>query len=136
MPRGSTSRVAVEKSKASSYKAVADNFFDGASVARKFEYWNAAGVLIVHSAIAYADAISIKFAGVKSRGGDHHETVVLLDELVSESDGKKSALSRLHRIIEHKNAVSYSGEVYGRKDIEQLWKLVVRFREWATGILE
>ena len=114
---------------------VAESFYGGAEVAREFEYWNAAGVLIVHAAIAFADAVSIKLGGVKSRGEDHHDTIALLEELVAPGQEKKKALLQLRRIIDHKNAVSYSGNVYEKADIEQLWRQVNRFKEWANDVL-
>ncbi len=134
MSRGK-SRATVDRSKVSDYLKVADNFYRGAEVAREFEYWNAAGVLIVHAAIALADAVSIKLGGVKSRGDDHHDTIALLEELVASSEQKRKALQQLRRIIDHKNTVSYSGSVYEEADIEQLWKQVSRFREWAMDVL-
>jgi hypothetical protein len=109
---------------------------NGAETAREFEYWNAAGVLIVHAAIAYADAVSIKFGGVKSQGENHYECIELINELVADSTKKKTALYQLQRIIDHKTTVSYSGEVYDKKDIDQLWKQVDRFKEWAETMLE
>lgn len=128
-------RVAVHRTKAKDYRSVAESFYRGAELARDFEYWNASGVLIVHAAIAMADAIAIKLAGVKSRGEDHHETIALLEEVVAPGEDKKKALQHLRRIIDHKNAVSYSGEIYDRTDIEQLWRQVQRFREWAMDVL-
>jgi len=129
-------RVPVERSKVPEYVKVAQNFYDGADLAREFQYWNAAGVLIVHAAIALADAIAIKMGGVKSRGSDHQDTVALLEELIVTNKENQRALHQLRRIIDHKNAVSYSGEVYERADIEQLWKLVTRFRDWARDVLD
>jgi hypothetical protein len=131
----SKTRIAVHRAKARDYRSVAENFYHGAELARDFEYWNASGVLIVHAAIALADAIAVKLAGVKSRGEDHHETIALLEDVVAPGEEKRKALQLLRRIIDHKNAVSYSGEIYDRTDIEQLWKQVARFREWATDLL-
>jgi hypothetical protein len=133
--RGSK-RVHVDRSQYRNYLTVARNFYEGAEVATEYEYWNAAGVLIVHAAIAYADAISIKVGGVKSRGEAHQETVDLLDELAAASQEKKSALVQLRKIIEQKNIVSYSGEVYYRKNVEYLWKLLKRFQSWVEDILK
>lgn len=129
-------RSMVDKARYRNYVTVGSNFFEGAQVAAEYEYWNAAGVLIVHAAIAYADAIAIKLGGVKSRGENHQEAVDLLDELVAPSTEKKTALHQLRKIIDQKNVVSYSGEVYNKKDVDQLWKLVRRFRDWAVVILE
>ncbi|MBX2991867.1 MAG: hypothetical protein KF749_11965 [Bacteroidetes bacterium] len=129
-------RVSVSRERSSDYMNVAENFYQGAGLAREFEYWNAAGVLIVHAAIALPDAVAIRFGGVKSQGEDHHDAATLLDELVAGDDMKKTALGQLRRIIDHKTSVSYSGEVYNRKDVEQLWKQLERFRLWAKSILQ
>jgi len=129
-------RTSVDRTKFKNYRTVAKDFMNGAETAREFEYWNAAGVLIVHAAIAYADAVSIKFGGVKSQGENHYECIELINELVADSTKKKTALYQLQRIIDHKTTVSYSGEVYDKKDIDQLWKQVDRFKEWAETMLE
>ena len=47
------------------FVTVAENFKDGAELAYEFGYFNAAGVLIVHSAIALADSITIKYSSSK-----------------------------------------------------------------------
>ena len=114
---------------------VAENFYKGADVAREYEYWNAACVLIVHTAIALADAIATKTGGVKSRGEDHHEAIALLEELLAPNDERKKALQQLRRIIDHKNAVSYGGNIYTRSDTDQLWRQLNRFRQWAQNVL-
>lgn len=126
----------IERSYYSKYITVAVNFFEGAKVASEFEYWNASGVLIVHSAIAYGDAITIKFGKVKSRGDDHQNLVNLIDALVAESREKKNALINLSKIIDQKNLVSYSGDIYSRKDIDKLWKYLERFISWADPLLK
>jgi len=115
-------RVSVERTKYKDHKTVAENFFNGAEAAYAYEYWNAAGVLIVHSAIAFADSITIKYGGVKSKGENHHEVVNLLEELIAPSKEKSNALKQLNNIIAEKNAVSYSGDIFNKKDVDQLFK--------------
>ncbi|MBI3291567.1 MAG: hypothetical protein HYZ73_01985 [Elusimicrobia bacterium] len=66
-PRG-TQRVSIPRSKYRDYVNVAENFSAGGEVAKTFEYWNAAGVLLIHAAIVYTDALTIKVGGVKSQG--------------------------------------------------------------------
>lgn len=53
------------------------------------EYWTAASVLIVHAAIAYADALSIKQAGIRNSSDNHDETLALLDDSVAASIGRR-----------------------------------------------
>lgn len=130
-----TSRIKVDKNKSSDYTSVADNFTKGAELAKEFGYWNAAGVLIVHAAIAYTDAITIKVAGVKSRGEDHAQAARLMEEVVALDEDGRKALNKLRRLIEEKNLVSYSGEIYQKNDIERMWKLLERYKNWAVEML-
>ncbi len=132
----STLRKSVDRKEYSNYMSVAENFYSGADVAKEYEYWNASGVLIVHAAIALTDAITIKYGGVKSRGQNHYDSITLLEEVIAASEERKKALNHLRKIIDHKNAVSYSGEVYGSGDIGQLWKWLERFRFWALTVLQ
>ena len=129
-------RASVDRSKFANYKLVAENFYKGAKLASDHDYFNAAGVLIVHAAIAYADALTIKYIGAKSKGEDHHEVISLLEEVFPLNDDRKKSLNHLNAMIEHKNAVSYSGDVYDKKDIEQLWKHLERFKSWAINLLK
>lgn len=128
-------RISVHRGRYHDYAKVADNFYLGANLAKEFEYWNAAGVLIIHSAIAYTDAITIKIGGVKSQGEDHMAVIDLVKKVVVLDEDGQKALNHLARMIEQKNLVSYSGEVYEQSDIEKLWKQLERYKKWAISIL-
>jgi len=127
--------VSVEKHKAKDFIVVARNFLNGAEVAAEYEYWNAAGVLIVHSAIAFSDAITVKYGKVKSKSEYHQDVINLINTLVADSEEKKKAMLQLSNIISHKNLVSYSGDIYSKKNIDKLWKYLERFVVWADYIL-
>ena len=118
------------------FREVAKNFYEGAKIASEYSYYNAAGVLIVHSAIAYSDSVSIKNGGVKIQGDNHYEIISLLDDMISHSAEKKKALNQLKIIIDHKNKVSYSGDVYHKKDIDALWKHFERYKAWVDELLK
>lgn len=126
----------IEPARYLDFLEVAKNFYEGAKVASEYSYYNAAGVLIVHSAIAYSDAISIKNKGIKIQGDNHYEIISLLDDLIVPSEKKKKAIIQLKHIIDHKNKVSYSGDIYSKKDIELLWKQIDRFKAWAEELLK
>jgi len=128
--------VSVPKARSKDYRKVAENFYQGAEAAREFEYWNAAGVLIVHAAIAYTDAVTIRRGGVKSKGEDHAAAIGLLRSLIAVDDAAKKALRQFERMIHEKNRVSYEGEMYTRKDIGVLWKSLERYRMWARSLLD
>ncbi len=129
-------RKKVDSSRYLGFKEVAINFYEGGKIAAEYSYYNAACLLIVHSAIAYSDAISVKQRGVKIQGENHYEIISLLDDLIAHTEEKKNALKHLKSIIDHKNRVSYSGDVYHKKDIDSLWKHFERFKVWCDKILK
>ena len=130
-----TSHASVDKTKAVNFHSVALNFLQGAKLAAEHQYYNAAGVLIIQSAIAYADAICNKIKGVRAKGENHNEVVNLLDSIIIHSSAKDRALKSLSQIIEQKNIVSYQGDIYHKSDIDKLWHSFNKFQEWAETLL-
>ena len=128
-------RTAVHRSKYRQYQTVADHFFVAAKDSMDIEYWTAAGVLIVHSGIAYADALCIQKAGEKSSGENHEDALTLLEEVIAGELEKTNAISQLRRIVEEKTKVSYLGNLYSAKQCEELWRRLSGFSKWAEGIL-
>jgi hypothetical protein len=126
----------VERSRYREYRQVAEHFHQAAEASIELEYWTAAGVLVVHSAIAFADALCIKSSGQKSVGEDHEDAIALLDDVIAGSPEKTKALNQLRRIIEEKTRVSYMGDLYSPAETREMWKRLGRFREWAVSILE
>ena len=104
-------RKSVDRTRYREYQNVAEHFSDAARLAMDGDYWTAAGVLIVHSAIAYCDAVAIKMSGQKSAGKNHEDAIVLLKGLIANGDQKTKAINQLSRIIEEKTRVSYMGGV-------------------------
>src|SRR5258706_15851606 len=104
-------RVSCHRQKFGDYLKVADGFYKRAEAARTFEYWNAAGVLIIHAAIAYTDAITIKVGGVKSQGEDHMAAVDLLRDVVALDEAGQKASNHFAGLIGQKKTVQYRGEV-------------------------
>ncbi|MDP2363414.1 MAG: hypothetical protein Q8M94_06545 [Ignavibacteria bacterium] len=134
MPKKSP-RIEIHYLKYLSYKKIAQSFYDAGIVSAELNYFNAAGVLFVHSAIAYSDAITIKLSSSKSSGDSHFQIVTFLDEVVKESKDKSNALNHLRKIIDQKNLVSYSGDEYSKKGINDMQKNAERFQTWALKIL-
>ncbi|MDI6779025.1 MAG: hypothetical protein QME25_02340 [Bacteroidota bacterium] len=130
------SRKLVNRQKYYDYNIVAQQFYEAAKVAKDFKYWNAAGVLIVHAAIAYTDAISIKNSGQKSSSENHEDAIALVDSLAADGDEKKKAMNQLRKIIAEETMVFYAGDLYDEKDVENMWKWLLRFRNWAVGIVD
>jgi hypothetical protein len=114
---------------------VADGFREAAETAQEYEYWNAAGLLMVHAAIAYTDTLTIRIAGVKSQGEDHHEAIALLREHTAVTEAQGNALKHLAKIIDHKNVVAYSGSLFEAKDAGMLHRHLERFHSWVLTVL-
>lgn len=129
------SRKKVDSSDYKIFLKISENFSEAAKLASDYEYYNAAGVLIVHAAIALADAVTIRFSSYKCSGENHYEVIKLLKETAPVSKQTKSALTHFEQIIDHKNAVSYQGMIYIKADIDQLLKHFQRFSTWAKIII-
>jgi hypothetical protein len=81
-----------------------------------------------------ADALTIKLGGVKCKGEIHNEISGILKDLSPDNSQRDSAINQLEAIIANKNAVSYSGSIYDKKDIEKLLKHLERFTNWAIAL--
>lgn len=134
MPRPGRRRQ-VDRSRWRQFHAVADNFVRAAEVASDLEYWNAAGVLIVHAAIALTDALTVKVGGVKSAAEDHRLAADLLETVLTVDPERKKAIGHLRGLLEEKNLVAYSGEIYRREDIRRMHRHLERYRNWANRLL-
>jgi hypothetical protein len=119
-----------------SFMKVAVNFKEAADLAFEFDYFNASGVLYIHSAIAYSDAITVKLSGKKCSGENHYEVIQLLENVVPGVRINSKAFNSLKSLIDHKNLISYTGDIYQKKDLEKIRKSFNRFREWAENLLK
>lgn len=128
-------RVSVDRNRYREYMNVAQHFYGAAKDSMELEYSTAAGVLIVHSAIAYADALCIMLSGQRSSGENHEETIEILESVVADNPEKQAAMNQLRRIIEEKMKVSYLGELYSSSATREMWKRLERFRRWALNLL-
>lgn len=129
-------RKTIVSSDYSKYYRLSTKFYQGAILSFDNGNYNSAGVLIVHAAIALADAVTIRYSSTKASGENHYEVIKLLQETVPQLPETKSATAHLERIVDHKNAVSYQGKLYVKSDIDQLLKHYDRFYRWAEYILE
>jgi hypothetical protein len=131
-----TKRRSVPQGEATGYEAAAVQFFEAAELAGEYEYWNAAGLLYVHAAIAFADAVAIARMGEKSTSENHLDAVRLLEESTSNVKGRDEAREHLRKIIDVKNTVAYNGDTFRRADLEKLALHAGRFRVFAERMLK
>ena len=114
--------------------SVAKNFEEAADLAFEFDYYNAAGVLYIHSAIAYADTITIKLSSLKSSGENHYEVINLIETVVPINLIQKKAINNFKSLIDHKNLISYTGDIYHKKDLDKIRRHFNNFKDCAMQI--
>ena len=130
-----TKRSAVDRGEASTYAEAGAQFTRAAALARESGYWNAAGLLYVHSAIAFADAVAIARRGEKSTSENHLDALILFGDVTAGLKGRDEAREHLRRIIDEKSRVAYSGVTFRRGDLEKLALHAERFRSFAERVL-
>lgn len=97
-------------------------------------YGNAVGIIAIHATIAYSDALTVAYGGVKSGDGEHLRAVeVLRDVLGARADAE--ALRALTRVLQKKDAVSYQGEYYDLDEARTLLDRARAFADWAETLL-
>jgi hypothetical protein len=97
-------------------------------------YGNAVAIIAIHATIAYSDALTIGYGGVKSGDGEHLRAVeVLRDVLGTRADA--GALRAMTRVLQRKDAVSYQGEYYSLDEARTLVGLAREFAGWAEALL-
>lgn len=116
------------------FEKISMDFANGCHSAYTFEYYNAAGVLVIHAAIALADSATIKLAGKKCSGDSHYDIIELLRQVTPPSTSKNKALDQFKKLIDHKNQVSYYGDIYYKKDVDKLLKYFERFKTWVESL--
>jgi len=124
----------VDVNKHTDFEKISNDFANGCESAYAFEYYNAAGVLIIHTAIALADSVTIKLAGKKCSGESHYDIIELLRQVTLPSKNKTKALDQFKILIDHKNKVSYQGDIYHKKDVDKLLKYFARFKSWVETL--
>lgn len=118
----------VDRNRYREYVGVAQHFYEAARGSMELDYPTAAGVLIVHSAIAYADALCIMLSGQRSSGENHEQAIEILETITADDAEKRNAMNQLRRIIEEKTRVSYLGELYSPFATREMFKRLDRFR--------
>lgn len=128
-------RTEVPPHRAEQYRRVAEGLQESAEALHTLEddqYGNAIGILAVHSAIAWTDALTIAYQGVKHSGRDHTQAADLLLEAVGEADGIGEARKKLEAILQTKEEVSYQGDFYRVEDAMTLLTQLRGYCRWAA----
>lgn len=130
-------RKAVDRHRARQYRRVAEGLAESAEALHTLadegdRYGNAIGVLAVHAAIAWSDALTIAYGGVKHTGSDHRRAADLLLEVLGDRRVTADARKSLESILQTKEEVSYQGEYYRVVDALKLLTQLRGFVAWAA----
>lgn len=131
----------VPRHRADQYQRVAEGLTESAEALHSLaeegdRYGNAIAVLAVHAAIAWTDALTIAYQGVKHTGSDHRRASDLLLEALGHRRVSPDARRKLEAILQTKEEVSYQGEFYRVQDALTLLTRLRAFVRWADRQFE
>lgn len=98
-------------------RAVVDGQVHGASLAA------------VHATIAAADALTVFYLGLRSRGQDHRELMALVRRLPLERASESAG--RLGSVLTRKSEVEYGSVEPSHREVDALAANCRKFVEWA-----
>src|SRR5664279_872977 len=98
-------------------------------------YSTAVGLLAVHSAISYNDAIQIKLTGKRTKSQDHSRAIRVTAAACQNARIESRGVRHLEKLLGAKTDVSYGDERVDNRRVEFLYQSARAFRAWAEGIL-
>lgn len=134
------SRKEVDRSQADKYRKVGEALLESAQALADLAtdsdgYGNAIAVVAVHACIAYNDALSIAWKGVKSTDGDHTRAPdTLLFALSHQVPPER--VRQLKTVVAKKDHVSYQGTYYRIDQAARLLDEAAGFCAWAEEMFE
>lgn len=127
--------VEVDRTRYLNYQKKAEEFYKAMLQAEKSEYWNAVGLNAVHCAISIADALLVKFAGIRSISSDHMLIVEAMKQNLAIKD-IEDKLNLLLRVLTKKSLIEYDSASFAKSDALNIMKQAERFYLWAReGLL-
>ena len=115
------------------YVKKAEECFAGMNSAFGNENWNMAVIAAVHCGISSADALTVKFLGLRNAGSRHETAIKLLSKLNLTDIGKKNRqLSNLLRI---KSSAEYEEKLMSHGDASEAIRDAERFYKWVKEVL-
>jgi hypothetical protein len=134
----SGSHKSVDRSQAEKYRRVGASLLASARALESIAvpgdpYGNAIGVVAVHAAIAYNDALTIAFRGIKSTEGDHRKAADVLQQALGHRAAAEQ-VDRLRSVLSMKDRISYAGQYYTLQEAQQLLQSADAFAAWAEAL--
>jgi len=130
----------VDRHQAEKYRRVGAALLESASVLSDLatdadSFGNAIAVVAVHACIAYNDALSIAWRGVKSTDGEHARAADTLMFALGPLAAAEQ-VRRLRAVLSRKDQVSYQGSYYGVQEAVRLLEQAAVFCAWAEQMYD
>ncbi len=115
------------------YVRKADECFESMNDAYAKSHWNAAVIAAVHCGINSADALSVKFLGVRHRGMRHEGVARILNEIKLDDIQKKNR--QLLNLLRLKSRAEYEPRLISQAEADEALRDAERFYKWMKDIL-
>lgn len=130
----------VDRDQAEKYRRVGAALLESASVLSDLatdadSFGNAIAVVAVHACIAYNDALSIAWRGVKSTDGEHERAADTLAFALGPLAAAEQ-VRRLRMVLSRKDQVSYQGSYYRVQEAVRLLEQAAAFCTWAEQMYD
>jgi hypothetical protein len=130
----------VDPAQALRYRTVGESLLRSASAMVELSdldryYGNAIAIVCIHAVIAYNDALTVAFGGVKSTEGEHARAADVLQSAL----GPRAApdMVKLARsLLTLKDRVSYQGQYYTGEEAAHLFRRAEEFCAWAERMYQ
>lgn len=123
----------VARARAGVYLRKAQEFLAAMRAARQAGQWNAVGLTAVHAVISGADAVTVRFLELRSRGPGHEEAVELLRRLPVA--GVEDAARTFLEVVRAKGLVEYEDRLFAEDEALATGKKAERFLRWALEVV-
>ena len=111
----------------------AEECYVGMNAAFASENWNMAVIASIHCGISAADALTVKFLGVRNSGNRHEGVIKLLSKLNIPDIGKKN--QQLSNLLRIKSTAEYEERLMSKSDASDALRDAERFYRWVKEVL-
>ncbi len=95
-------------------------------------YWNSAGLLAIHSAISYSDALRTGLGDTTLSHRDHSQAADLLEEKLPSWFDKSKGIKQFRKLLSKKSDLEYGRWILSTTDSNDLVTAAIRVEMWAN----
>lgn len=99
-------------------------------------YAAAVGLLAIHSAISFGDAVLIRLTGQRSRSKDHRKTLDAINKACTKNNIRPDGVKHLEKLVSAKTEISYGDKQADERTVQVLYIAAGRFQAWAEHVLK